>query len=377
MSGQWLAFVFFFASTVAGTALERQSPADMVRLLQDVQTQVANGAKGGQETLQALLSEMDAQFAAMDDVQWRDPRNARALALYVMSGGRPEVAQRALAAGVTPQSEQALLRGAAAQAEARVEEARKHFDSLDPRAFDPALGAHVAFAKANVASDKAQARALLELARLLAPGGLIEEAALRRSVFLAGESGDVESFIDLSRRYSRRFRGSAYFGNFAQGFASSTEKISVAQLEANLDSIDSVVALLPIEAHTTSRLDLARRALLDGRNAMAARLSRAALVGLGASDQTARMRSALYAAASKVGGPQHREAQNGLTAIVADGLSQDDRNLLMAARAGARHTPPRSGDARMTTGSSTLVETATRARKLLEETAGLIGGAAP
>ena len=116
MSGRWLAFLFFFASTVAGTALERQSPADMVRLLQDVQTQVANGAKGGQETLQALLSEMDAQFAAMDDAQWRDPRNARALALYVMSGGRPDVAQRALAAGVTPQSEQALLRGAAAHA---------------------------------------------------------------------------------------------------------------------------------------------------------------------------------------------------------------------------------------------------------------------
>ena len=36
MSGQWLAVVFFFASTVATTALERQSPADMVRLLQDV-----------------------------------------------------------------------------------------------------------------------------------------------------------------------------------------------------------------------------------------------------------------------------------------------------------------------------------------------------
>jgi hypothetical protein len=55
---------------------------------------------------------------------------------------------------------------------------------------------------------------------------------------------------------------------------------------------------------------------------MAARLSRAARDGLGASDQTARMRSALYAAASKVGGPQHGEAQNGLAEIVADGLSQ-------------------------------------------------------
>lgn len=377
MSGRWLAFLFFFASIVAATALERQSPADMVRLLQDVQTQVANGAKGGRETLQALLSEMGAQFAAMDDAQWRDPRNARALALYVMSGGRPDVAQRALAAGMTPQSEQALLRGAAAQAEGRVEEARKNFDSLDPRAFDPALGAHLAFAKANIASDQAQARAFLELARLLAPGGLIEEAALRRSVFVAGESGDVESFVDLSRRYSRRFSGSAYFGNFAQGFASSTEKISLARLEANLESIDGVVALLPIEARTASRLDLARRALLDGRNAMAARLSRAALDGLGASDRTGRMRAALYAAASKVGGPQHGAAQNGLAEIVADGLSQDDRNLLMAARAGARHASPRSGDTRMTKGSSTLVETAARARKLLEETAGLIGGAAP
>lgn len=373
MRVQRLAFALYLALGTGAAGAEKQSPAEMARLLQDVQTQVANGAKGGQEALRALLSAMNDQFEAMDESQWREPRNARALALYVMSGGRSEVAQRVLAAGLVPQSEQALLRGATAQAEMRAEEARKQFEGLDPRTFDPALGAHVAFAKANVATDRAQARALLELARLLAPGGLIDEAALRRSVFLAGEAGDVEAFVDLSQRYARRFRGSAYFGNFARGFVNSAQQIPLSRLESRLDSVAVVTAALPVESRNALRLDLARRALLEGRNEISERMSHAALGGLGAADRRERMRAALYAAATMVGGARHNEARDALARIAEDELSVADRNLLTVARAGARHIAPKSAGGRIASRSPSLVETTSHARRLLDETVGLLG----
>jgi hypothetical protein len=62
---------------------------------------------------------------------------------------------------------------------------------------------------------------LLDLARVLAPGTLVEETALRRELVLADEIADIDKFTFLSSEYIWRFPNSAYFDSFRQRFVSS------------------------------------------------------------------------------------------------------------------------------------------------------------
>ena len=65
--------------------------------------------------------------------------------------------------------------------------------------------------------DKANAKAAVELldwARLLSPGGLVEEAALRREIALLAGAKDVARVAMLTRQYVTRFAASLYAADF-------------------------------------------------------------------------------------------------------------------------------------------------------------------
>ncbi|MGT2464328.1 hypothetical protein ACVOMV_00165 [Mesorhizobium atlanticum] len=67
---------------------------------------------------------------------------------------------------------------------------------IDPMSVPADIGAFLALVKGSLlaADDPAQALALLDEARLLSPGTLVEEAALRRSVGIAAAQGDAARF---------------------------------------------------------------------------------------------------------------------------------------------------------------------------------------
>ncbi|TIP53397.1 MAG: chemotaxis protein MotC, partial [Mesorhizobium sp.] len=60
------------------------------------------------------------------------------------------------------------------------------------------------------ADDPAQALTLLDEARLLSPGTLVEEAALRRSVGIAAAQGDAARFALASTQYVASYLYSPY-----------------------------------------------------------------------------------------------------------------------------------------------------------------------
>jgi hypothetical protein len=70
--------------------------------------------------------------------------------------------------------------------------------------------------------DPGEAIRLLDQARVLAPGTLVEETALRRELVLADEIADIDKFTFLSSEYIWRFPSSAYFESFRQRFVAST-----------------------------------------------------------------------------------------------------------------------------------------------------------
>lgn len=371
-----LALLACLAAPGAASAQDAaRTPAEMARLLQDVQGQVAAGVTGGPEALAGMLAAMGEKFTGVDAAVWREPRNARAAALFVFSGGDPGVARQILDGGGLAEPEAKLLRVALAHVEGRVDEARKLIADIDPRGLEAALGSHVAFVQAGMAKDRPEARRLLELARLLAPGGLVEEAALRREIFLAGEGGDVAAFAELSRRYTRRFRGSAYFDNFARKFVAAATAFPIDALEPALPVLNDATRTLGEPERRAFLLALARRALLDGRREFGGRVARDALAIAG-DDARTRARATLYAAAAAIepGGA----AATALQAIGDDGLDAKDRALraaaLAAAQAATRAPARPQGRARAVSGGE-IESTIAQARRLLDETADL-GGAA-
>src|SRR5690606_8878443 len=79
---------------------------------------------------------------------------------------------------------------------------------------------YVSLIKGSMLSDvePANALALLDKARLLAPGTLVEEAALRRSIAVATRLGEAARFVRLSEQYVRSYLRSPYASQFADAF---------------------------------------------------------------------------------------------------------------------------------------------------------------
>ena len=63
------------------------------------------------------------------------------------------------------------------------------------------------------------AQRMFDVARLLSPGTLVEEAALRRSIALASETKDVTHFLVSCSQYVRRFLQSPYASQFADALS--------------------------------------------------------------------------------------------------------------------------------------------------------------
>ena len=59
----------------------------------------------------------------------------------------------------------------------------------------------------------------------LVPGTLVEEAALRREIFLAGQIDNADRFETLAIQYLRRFRHSIYAGNFREHHEEAVERL--------------------------------------------------------------------------------------------------------------------------------------------------------
>ena len=112
--------------------------------------------------------------------------------------------------------EKKLFDGIMAYGKGRTAEAESILLSLDATSFDAMRGAHLSLAQALLTSRVNPERAFeyFEKARLLLPGTLIEEAALRQIVVLAAKTSNRERFSSAAISYLSRFRRSAYVAGF-------------------------------------------------------------------------------------------------------------------------------------------------------------------
>ena len=307
-------------------------PYQMVRSLELVQDRIAGGDHAALPMQKKLLELIDARFRSASSAEFSERRNFDALMVYAMSGGNPTTVAASLGGLSLDEADHAATTGVLSYLGGDVARARDAMMKVDPSAHAQEVAAFLALVKGSVvAGENARAgMALLDRARLLAPGSLVEEAALRRTLALAVMATDPERFLQASEQYARRFLRSPYAAQFAETFVSGilTLKGSLA-----LDRVENVVAWMTQEQAKTVYLRLARRAAIDGDAALLAFASQRAVEDAQIAPDGVDARSELYSSISSVTSETVDEVLSRLIELDASRLSASDRALLDAARA--------------------------------------------
>jgi chemotaxis protein MotC len=366
--------------------------ADMVDDLQRIQFQIAQGDRAAYTAQLNQLKMIGAAIATAPPATWKDRRQADSLVVYILSGGSLAGAAALLKGDAVLESERPLALGALAYVTNHEADAIALLDKADLTALDARLAGEVAFARSVLETkrDAKAAVALLDWARLLQPGGLVEEAALRREIALLAEAKDVGRTAMLTRQYATRFAASLYAADFFRDLATAIARFGLADDPDNYKLLSRAVAALPPGVRREFLLTLAERAVVDGRFGAAAAAAPEALEGA-AADSPEAIRARLYLAASRIFSDGYDAAAADLRAITASKLDRADANLLAAARrvaAELRIVPETGfvnssgaslddGDKEKASGPALTIE---RARQALERAAGLIhveAGGAP
>jgi len=188
-------------------------PYELVRTLSAIQGDVVRGRADALDVQRRLIIEIAKAFNRTDVELFRQSKkNRQAVVRYVLSGGAPDTLRRLLEEKVYPEDEVSLAKAALAYSEGRKADADELLAAIDHRALPRSLAGHVALVKALVvgASRQSEADALLDDARLLSPGSIVDEASLRRQIELASSLGNRGRVKELTSRYLRRFPVSQY-----------------------------------------------------------------------------------------------------------------------------------------------------------------------
>ena len=372
----------------AGAFADSVNLTDMVDGLQRIQVQIAQGDKAAYALQLNQLKTIGEAIAAAPPETWKDRRQADSLVIYILSGG-PLVGVAPLLKGdIVVESERKLARGALAYVTNHEADAKSLLDNEDLNAIDVRLAGEVAFARSVLETrrDSKAAVELLDWARLLAPGGLVEEAALRREIALLAEAKDVARAAMLTRQYSTRFAASLYAVDFFRDLAAAIARFGLADDPANYRLLSRAVVPLAPEVRRDFLLGLAKSAIVDARFDAAAAAASEALEGAGA-DSTEVMRARLYLAASRMFSDAYDAAVADLQTIAASKLDLSDAGLLKSVRRVASELRIAPGAANVRSPVGLLNEdekekdkasgpalTIERARATLERTVGLASG---
>ena len=311
---------------------DASAPADLMRALRASQDRITQGDTDAHLQQRTSLAAITRKLAAAPMEAWKEPRNARAALAFVLCGGPSASLKRLIDIGALTGLDDKLVRGVLAYGEARDADALELLSGIDARSLDASIAGHISLAKAELLAKKDARKALefLDDARLLAPGTLIEEAALRRQVTIVAAAGDFDRFEMLATSYLRRFSKSVYAGAFRRQFAADLaarrdtgQGERAARLQSALEAID------PPERRDVY-LTIAREALIRGRAALA-RLAGKNAGDLFPDESVGKLRAGVYEAAALVVSDDIGRGTALLGAMDEESLGEEEAELADAA----------------------------------------------
>lgn len=327
-----LAVLLALATTAARSqdGLEQKSPVQLVRSLQVLQDSVAAGDHSAMELQRHLLVLIDRRLRQADASVFAQSENVEAAMIYVMSGGNPSMLDFMVARypeQLDPELASVVRAYLNGVGHARLDE----MDALLKRYERTSIEPYLALIAGSSALVEKPARALefLDRARLLLPGSIVEEAALRRSLEASLKLGEIEDGLVRSARYARRFLHSPY----ASQFADILVDLVIAHPETvEAQRLERILAALDEDRRLSVYLRIARKAAIAG-NADLARQAAELASSLHAASEKAEALAALYSGAAGVSTAEVEHYSARIEALEDLELSERDRALRKAAQA--------------------------------------------
>lgn len=309
-------------------------PWRIYRDLQRAQDAMVRGNPGAMAAYREALGEASRQMLELPVEAWRHERNLMSAAAFVMSGGNPEIAQKLLSERDRLVGDLHLLEAAHAFSRGRYYQAYNLLYGVDPRQLPLSIAGQVSLIRAMLASPRnlEQAAEFLTLARMLAPGTLTEEAAIRRQIRVFTETEDVDAFFRESESYMRRFPKSVFLADFLRNYATGVLRLYEGAGSRTIDRILHAEEMIDNDASLYLLTLLARGATVFGQTDLARLASERSLHLANPGTRLAERLRLYRAAASLNQASDLPETIAELDAIDADLLGSEDKRLLAAAR---------------------------------------------
>jgi chemotaxis protein MotC len=242
----------------------RDSPVLLgMRRISAAQTALARGdAEAGPQLKQAML-DFSENLATHVNGNFTS-QEAEAIALYVLSGGNPLEVSKLLEKLHLAEQQNNLMQAVLHYAQGETEKANAAFKTVHPGTSDPLLSAQLNLVLAQMPEAGETSIAKLSRAANLAPGTLIEEAAIRRLIVHLGGKQDVAELLYWAGRYLRRFPKSLYRPDFTSGFAEAAKISAMAWTKVKAESFTRFFDSLGEQERLTIGQTLLRQALDRG-----------------------------------------------------------------------------------------------------------------
>ncbi|WP_454848203.1 chemotaxis protein MotC [Rhizobium binxianense] len=308
------------------------APYKMLRSLQFVQDSVVLGDHSAGEMQRFMLATIDKRLRTVDASVFDDDRNIDAALIYAMSGGNPQTLEYLAShdvngyfdSRVTDVLRKYLNGKGLLVAKTLVDTAAEYRDKK--------IGPYLSLVAGNVviANRPTEALELYDQARLAAPGTIIEEAALRRSVAVCAEQELVDKGLAYSRRYVRRFLHSPYASQFADLFV----KLIVSHdHEVKSQDVTDILSFMDTPRQREVYLRIARAAAIAGKSALA-RMAAARVQSLGSgTDNPFDALAGFYGGMASLPTDDVDRAAKEVSGVAGSQLSPQDQRLQAAAQA--------------------------------------------
>ena len=309
--------------------LGQLQPYQIVRSLELVLDRIAAGDHAVMPMQRKLLEIVDKSLREADKAVFDEPKNMRALLIYAMSGGNPETIASTFEKLQLEGENDTIARGVLAYVSGKPKDAMGIFAGVDPMAQAPDVAAFLALIKGSVlaSEEPEQALKLLDKARLLNPGTLVEEAALRRTIAIGGSTHDGPRFLRAAEQYVYTYLRSPYASQFAEAFVNG---VVLTYKTLDLQRLADIVAMMDTERPQVIWLRIARKSAIEGHHDLSAFAS-ARAKGEPGKDEPIDPRALLYSSLATVTSDTVEDALSKLKNIDRAKLSAKDRKLLDAA----------------------------------------------
>jgi chemotaxis protein MotC len=308
-----------------------KSPFEIVRSLDALQDQIVQGNTAAQHALPRVISQIGDRLLAADPQSWRQAKNARAVLTYTLSGGQARVVRKVLQIGNSPELEKRLMEGALAYIEGQEIKASQLLLPIDAKLLPPTVGGHVALVQAMLMGreDLNRSNEFLDVARILVPGTLVEETALRREIFNLSDSGDLNKFVLLSSQYLRRFQKSPYAENFKQKFYTTVIHLGMTDNPEQFNKVVKAASELETEDQLHLYMLIAQAAILNG-NAAVAHLAAEKAMAVAKAGSPDSVRAQLFEAAALILTSNYDQGLAKLKELEGSQMSKQDGELKSA-----------------------------------------------